>query len=111
MGGKTISEHNDPIRAWETKGRFPENAIFIEKASMRGEIRLPPPLRLSDADFVWALGSLCQLHRVPFDPALLLQQFPPPCDRSAILGAAKALDFKIGESTVSGDSLMRLPLP
>ena len=30
--------------------------------------------------FDWILGSLCQLQRVPFDPALLLQQFPPPYD-------------------------------
>jgi len=29
-------------------------------------------------EFVWALGSLSQLHRIPFDRALLLSQFPPP---------------------------------
>jgi subfamily B ATP-binding cassette protein HlyB/CyaB len=67
--------------------------------------------RLSDADFVWVLGSLCQLHRVPFDPALLLQQFPPPYDRAAVLGAAKALDFKVGEKAVSGKELTGVPLP
>ncbi len=67
--------------------------------------------RLTDSNFVWILGSLCQLHRVPFDPALLLQQFPPPYDRTAILGAAKALDFKAGEKAVGAKDLIALPLP
>jgi hypothetical protein len=30
--------------------------------------------------FVWALGSLCRLHRIAFDPALVRRQFPPPYD-------------------------------
>src|SRR6266705_2955180 len=61
--------------------------------------------------FEWILGSLCQLHRVPFDPALLAQQFPPPYDRAALLGAAKALDFRVGERTVGAKALVALPLP
>src|SRR6266702_3049200 len=61
--------------------------------------------------FEWILGSLCQLHRVPFDPALLAQQFPPPYDRAALLAAAKALDFRVGERTVGAKDLIALPLP
>ncbi|MBK5105330.1 MAG: hypothetical protein JJE42_13865, partial [Burkholderiales bacterium] len=66
---------------------------------------------LSGQDFIWVLGSLCQLNRIPFAPALLQQQFPPPYDRAALLGAAKALDFKVGEKTVSATDLASLPLP
>ena len=66
---------------------------------------------LSGQDFIWVLGSLCQLYRIPFAPALLQQQFPPPYDRAALLGAAKALDFKVGEKTVSAKELAALPLP
>ncbi len=72
---------------------------------------MAPNLRLSDNDFVWILGSLCQMHRVPFDPALLLQQFPPPYDRTAVLNAAKALDLKAGERKISARELIALPLP
>ncbi|HUX24049.1 MAG TPA: ABC transporter transmembrane domain-containing protein, partial [Burkholderiales bacterium] len=67
--------------------------------------------RLSGQDFMWVLGSLCQLYRIPFAPALLQQQFPPPYDRDTLLGAAKALDFKVGERTVSPKELAALPLP
>ncbi len=66
---------------------------------------------MSREHFEWILGSLCQLHRVPFDPALLAQQFPPPYDRAALLGAAKALDFRVGERTVGAKALVALPLP
>ncbi|MGB5081681.1 MAG: peptidase domain-containing ABC transporter [Burkholderiales bacterium] len=72
---------------------------------------MPPNLRLSDRDFVWILGSLCQLQRVPFDAALLLQQFPPPYDRAAILSAAKALEFRVGERAIGARELVSLPLP
>src|SRR6266705_1101398 len=66
---------------------------------------------MSREHFKWILGSLCQLHRVPFDPVLLAQQFPPPYDRAALLAAAKALGFKIGERTVGAKELIALPLP
>lgn len=43
---------------------------------------------------LWVIGSLCQLHRKPFDPKLLSQQFPPPYDIAALKQAARALDFE-----------------
>ena len=67
--------------------------------------------QFSGTDFVWVLGSLCQLHRVPFDPALLRQQLPPPYDRTALLNAARALEFKVGERPVAARDLPALPLP
>ncbi len=72
---------------------------------------MAPNLRLSDKDFVWILGSLCQMHRLPFDPDLLLQQFPPPYDRTAVLNAIKALDLKAGDRKIRAGELTVLPLP
>jgi len=66
---------------------------------------------LSVDSMMWALGSLCQLHRLPFSAELLQQQFPPPYDKTTLLSAAKALDFKIGEKIVSANNLATLPLP
>ncbi len=66
---------------------------------------------LSAQDLLWALGSLCQLYRLPFSAELLQQQFPPPYDRATLLSAAKALEFKIGEKTVDPHELATLPLP
>jgi len=66
---------------------------------------------LSPEQLIWLLGSLCRIHRVPFDAALLLQQFPPPYARESLIEAARALGFKAGETTLSAPRLREAPLP
>jgi len=51
--------------------------------------------------FVWGLGAMCQLHRVPFDAKLVLQQFPPPYSVERFLHAAKTFGFRAGVTKVS----------
>ena len=43
---------------------------------------------LSEQDFLWVLRSVCQLFRIPFSPALVQKQFPPPYERATILRQA-----------------------
>ena len=63
-------------------------------------------------DVVWLLGSLSQLHRIPFDPALILQQFPPPYTQVTLIEAARALGFRVGESaTPSAAAFAKLQYP
>jgi subfamily B ATP-binding cassette protein HlyB/CyaB len=66
---------------------------------------------ISAEHFVRVLGSLCRIHRVPFDAALLLQQFPPPYARHNLIEAARALGFKAGELALSDSKLREAPLP
>ena len=75
--------------------------------------RSPEPEHLTRADFLWLLGSLCQLHRLPFDPLLIERQFPPPCSIATLRTALDALDFKVGtlELLSAKASLSNLPLP
>jgi subfamily B ATP-binding cassette protein HlyB/CyaB len=61
--------------------------------------------------FVWALASLCRLYRVPFDPELVLKQFPPPYDLATLLRAAEACGLKAGLAGARPDALDSLPLP
>jgi subfamily B ATP-binding cassette protein HlyB/CyaB len=70
-----------------------------------------PDEALSSDDVIWTLGSLCKLQRIPFAPELLLQQFPPPHDRSSLLQAAKAYGFATGERQVRAQEVPSLPLP
>jgi subfamily B ATP-binding cassette protein HlyB/CyaB len=63
------------------------------------------------SDFVWALQTLCVLHRRPFDSQLLLQQFPPPYDDAALVRAARGLGFKSQLRSVESQSFDQLPLP
>lgn len=75
--------------------------------------RHTPPGNLAGSDLLWLLGSLCQLHRVPFDPLLVERQFPPPCSFTSIHNALHAFGFKTGEHPfpTSSTELCKLPLP
>jgi subfamily B ATP-binding cassette protein HlyB/CyaB len=59
---------------------------------------------LSRPDFVWLTGSLCQVNRLPFDAALLLQRFPAPHSTRQLVEALQSLGFRTGESALAGAS-------
>jgi subfamily B ATP-binding cassette protein HlyB/CyaB len=53
---------------------------------------------LSGEQLVWLVGSLCQLNRIPFDPALLVQRFPAPHSIQQLIEACRSLGFRTGKS-------------
>ena len=62
-------------------------------------------------DMLWALGSLCQLNKIPFDPALVTHQHPPPYTESTFIEAASTLGFKVGRCDTTHRKLAELTLP
>ena len=66
---------------------------------------------LSADNFVWLIGSLCRLSRVPFDPQLILQRFPGPHTRRHVLETAQSLGFKTGETTLRGAGIAKMRFP
>jgi len=56
---------------------------------------------LSRTDFIWLIGSLCQVNRLPFDAALLLQRFPAPHSARQLLEALQSLGFRTGQGTLA----------
>jgi ATP-binding cassette, subfamily B, bacterial HlyB/CyaB len=56
---------------------------------------------LAQRDFVWLAGSLCELNRLPFDAALLLQRFPAPHSERQLLEALQSLGFRIGDGLLA----------
>jgi subfamily B ATP-binding cassette protein HlyB/CyaB len=65
---------------------------------------------ISFEQFAWVVGSLCQLHRIPFDARLLAQQYPPSYDAVVLQQAIEAYGFKVGE-IVGASDFSRVPLP
>jgi len=61
--------------------------------------------------FVWVLGSLCRVNRLPFDARLLLQRFPAPHSTRQLLEAAQSLGFKTGEAALTPKLLAGLRQP
>ncbi|MFZ1910633.1 MAG: peptidase domain-containing ABC transporter [Burkholderiales bacterium] len=66
---------------------------------------------MSGEDFVWTLGQLCALHRVPFDPGLFLGQFPPPYSREKLFAALGALGFRAGRGKAARIDFKAAPFP
>ena len=64
----------------------------------------------SDA-MLWLLGSLANLYRLPFEAALIAQQFPPPLTRAGFHEAARALGLKTCDGPLPAESWTGLPLP
>lgn len=62
-------------------------------------------------DFVWALGSLCQIHQIPFDANLLFQQFPPPYTIATLQDAANDIGFDVSLQEAAGRPLAQCGLP
>lgn len=62
-------------------------------------------------DVAWALGSFCTLNRKPFDPELLLRQFPPPYSADSLIHAARALGFRIKRKECPVETLASLKQP
>ena len=56
---------------------------------------------VAEADFAWTIGSLCQINRIPFDPALLLQKFPAPHSVRQLIEALRAFGFRTGEGKLA----------
>ncbi|MBK8892711.1 MAG: peptidase domain-containing ABC transporter [Propionivibrio sp.] len=62
-------------------------------------------------DLLWLLGSLCGLFRIPFDAALLAQDYPPPHTLATLHDAARALGIKTGQRALDRLDWQKLPLP
>jgi subfamily B ATP-binding cassette protein HlyB/CyaB len=50
---------------------------------------------ISKETFVWAIAHLCQINQLPYDEALLLQQFSPPYSTTNVQLALKQLGLEI----------------
>jgi subfamily B ATP-binding cassette protein HlyB/CyaB len=66
---------------------------------------------LGREQLLWVLGSLCQVHRIPFDSNLVLRNYTPPFSDITLVDAGSALGFRIGAAKFSGLKPEKLPLP
>ena len=62
-------------------------------------------------ELVWALGSVCALHRLPFAPELLAREFPPPCTRATLVAAGRALGLRVKAVRLEAKAIVRQVFP
>lgn len=60
---------------------------------MRDASHSIPDLPMDARDFLWAVGSLCNLRRQLFEATLIQQEFPPPHSAVTLVAALRSLEF------------------
>lgn len=68
-------------------------------------------LNLARDAFLWGLGSMCQLHRVPFSAPLVEGAAVPPFTVARLIEMAAALGFTCEASRLDRAALARMPTP
>jgi subfamily B ATP-binding cassette protein HlyB/CyaB len=68
-------------------------------------------LPISTQAFVWGLGGICQLQRIPFAPELVLRQIPPPYNLLSLQRSAQGLGINSSFRAVASADLGKLVLP
>lgn len=80
-------------------------------SALKGRYHLLLAAGIERQDLIWALGSLCALHKIPFDPQLLLGQFSPPYTTDTFIHAARELGFKIKLISNAPEDLLEVTTP
>lgn len=78
---------------------------------MRDDPAAASPLPLRQRDLVWAAGSLCNLHRLPFDAALVQRACPPPCSAEQLVDVLAALGLRAARRRIDPAACGSLALP
>jgi subfamily B ATP-binding cassette protein HlyB/CyaB len=72
---------------------------------------LASSLPMSPADFLWALGSVCNLRRRLFDATLIAREYPPPHTIASLADALRSLDLLASTTGVAFKALSKVALP
>ncbi|MEO8486793.1 MAG: peptidase domain-containing ABC transporter [Betaproteobacteria bacterium] len=78
---------------------------------MRDDPSAEADAALASADVLWALGSLCNLHRRPFDAAAFARRAPPPHRISTLVEALREGGFDVSVVRATIEALARAPMP
>ena len=60
---------------------------------MRDDPRTVPDIAITPRDFLWAVGSLCNMQRRVFDATLVQREFPPPHSALTLVDALRSLEM------------------
>ena len=78
---------------------------------MRDDILTLDDAALAPADVLWAIGSLCNLHRRAFDAAGHARRAPPPHTLATLAEGLRDAGFEVRVTRAGAAALGRLPLP
>src|SRR4051812_49568774 len=68
-------------------------------------------ITITSQDFLWAVGSVCNLRRRLFDAALIQREFPPPHSAVTVVEALRSLELEVRVTTMPWRALGLASLP
>ncbi|HET7865784.1 MAG TPA: ABC transporter transmembrane domain-containing protein, partial [Burkholderiaceae bacterium] len=66
---------------------------------------------IPQAQFLWAIGSICALLRKPFSAELVEREFPPPCSHTTLIRAGRAVGLRVKPVKLKRSNLDRMVFP
>ena len=78
---------------------------------MRAKPTATIELALAAGDFLWAIGSLCNLRRKLFDASLIQREFPPPHSALTLVEALRSLELDARVVELDARALFASALP
>jgi subfamily B ATP-binding cassette protein HlyB/CyaB len=78
---------------------------------VRGDASAALALSVPAADTFWAIGSLCNLHRLPFEPGIVARAHPPPHTLSTLVEALRSMGCEADVAVRRADRLRELAMP
>lgn len=66
---------------------------------------------ISSRHFIWCLGSITSIHRIPFDERLLLKSYPPPYQSANLQQALADYGFKVASENLDIRSIHPAAFP
>lgn len=72
---------------------------------------MPDRCRFTPEAFLWLVAAACRMHRLPFDPALVQQQFPPPHSLASLQAALAGFGFRSATAPFSSARAESLSFP
>src|SRR5262245_34811389 len=101
--------HASALSPQSNKGMPKTIDVSNDETSLASSNSLTHPI--SARELAWALGGLAAVHRMPFDPALVLGQFAPPYSLATLVQAAQAMNFSVSCRDANAVDLRVLKLP
>lgn len=69
------------------------------------------PVEVSQEELLWALGSVCALHRLPFAAELVEREFPPPATRATLVAAGRAVGLRVRQVELDAARVEQMTFP
>lgn len=87
------------------------NAVRVKPSERQNNSLWLSETPLKRESLLWAVGSLCHVHRIPFEPQLIQHHTPPPHTLSSLIAALQQVGLELRYATLTANGIPTFQLP